>query len=70
MDHLGAEELRRAMRGLIDHHGQSLAFMRFKTPLMKLARKLSELVVVRQHASMTGSFCRRRSDNKLFTRSV
>ena len=70
VDHLGAEELRRVMRGLIGHHGQSLAFMRFITPWMELSRKLSELVAVRQHALMTGTFSRRRRDSKLFTRSV
>lgn len=56
MRDLGAEELRRAQRGLIGHHGQSLAFMRFKTPWMELARKLSKPVVVRQHAPLTGPF--------------
>ena len=41
--HLGAEELRRVQRGLVDTTGIPLAFTRFMTPWMELARKLSEI---------------------------
>lgn len=53
--HLGAEELRRVQRGLINHHGQFLAFTRFMIPWMELTRRESELSSInRQRTPKTG----------------
>lgn len=54
--HLGAEELRRVQRGLVGRHGTPLAFTRFMTLWMELARKLSELDFIVRRLTSAISF--------------
>ena len=63
--HLGAEELRRVQRGLVDHHDRHMAFMRFMTPWMELARKLSEVGFIIRRRMPTIGFSLLQHSHKL-----
>lgn len=70
MGHLGAEELRRVQGELVDYHGRALGLQALHDAPDGALAEVVESGRCQAARASDRSFCRRRRDNKLFTRSV
>lgn len=62
--HLGAEELRRVQRGLVDHNGHALGLHALHDALDGARAEVVEVGRCQEARAPDRSFCRRRRDDK------